>query len=140
MARGRSLRWGSPRFANVIAGLLTPTRGQLEVNGQDSAVCTAVVGGAVRPLSQEPVLPPASVRDNIDFHRGFDEESIRRAAELAGIAREVEALPEGYGSVVGEGGSSLSGGQRQRGAGQVPRGRPDVKLKILDEPTSAPTP
>ena len=74
--------------------------------------------------------------ENIAFHRSATREQVRAAAVRAGIDREIEALPDGYDSLIGEGQSSLSGGQRQRVAlARCLLGSPSCL--ILDEPTSA---
>jgi ABC-type multidrug transport system fused ATPase/permease subunit len=128
---------GKTTLANLIAGLLTPTSGTLTVNGLPAAECTAASWASeFGLLSQEPVLLGASVRANIAFHRDASDEQIREAAVRAGIDREIERLPEGYDSLIGEGRSSLSGGQRQRIAlARCLLGSPSCL--ILDEPTSA---
>jgi len=63
----------------------------------------------------EPFLFSVSIRDNIAYGKpdaSFDD--VRAAAIAAGADEFVQALPEGYDTVVGERGFTLSGGQRQR--------------------------
>jgi ATP-binding cassette, subfamily B, multidrug efflux pump len=68
-------------------------------------------------VPQETFLFSDTVRENIAF--GADDATdaeVRRAAEAASIAAEIEAFPEGYNTLVGERGLTLSGGQKQRTA------------------------
>ena len=68
-------------------------------------------------VPQETFLFSDSIRANIAFgaeHATDDE--VRRAAEAASIAAEIESFPEGYKTLVGERGLTLSGGQKQRTA------------------------
>ena len=128
---------GKTTLANLIAGLLTPTAGEYMVNGAPVDTYSAASWAAhLGLLSQEPVLLAASVGENIAFHRAATQDQVRAAAVRAGIEREIEALPDGFDSLIGEGRSSLSGGQRQRVAlARCLLGSPSCL--ILDEPTSA---
>jgi ATP-binding cassette subfamily B protein len=68
-------------------------------------------------VPQETFLFSDSIRENIAF--GTDNatiEDVRRAAEAASIAAEIESFPDGYDTLVGERGLTLSGGQKQRTA------------------------
>ena len=70
---------------------------------------------AVGMVSQDPFLFSTTVRENIAYGRpDAAEEEIRRAAGMARADGFIEALPDGYDTVVGERGLTLSGGQRQR--------------------------
>lgn len=88
-------------------------------------------------VPQEPTIFAASVLDNIRYGRPeATEEDVRRAAALASADGFVQALPEGYDTVVGERGVTLSGGQRQRLA--IARAiLKDAPILLLDEATSA---
>jgi len=68
-------------------------------------------------VPQETFLFSDTIRANIAFgaEHATDEE-VRRAAEAASIASEIESFPEGYKTLVGERGLTLSGGQKQRTA------------------------
>src|SRR6185503_12031264 len=75
--------------------------------------------------------------ENIAFGvEDASEEQIRRAAEIAGLASDIESFPDGYQTMVGERGITLSGGQKQRTA--IARAiLRDPRTLILDDALSS---
>ena len=68
-------------------------------------------------VSQETFLFSDTIRENIAFGaENASDADVRRAAEAASIAAEIEEFPDGYNTLVGERGLTLSGGQKQRTA------------------------
>jgi len=67
-------------------------------------------------VSQDTFLFSEKIRHNITFGKPAqsDEQRVKELAHTAMISREIEALPEGYDSYLGERGINLSGGQKQR--------------------------
>jgi len=66
-------------------------------------------------VSQDPFLFSDSVKENIGFPLDpVDDDTVRWAAQMAGVDDEIEAFRYGYDTVIGERGITLSGGQRQR--------------------------
>ena len=86
---------------------------------------------------QEPVLFSTSIEENIRYAKPeAKKEEVIKAAKAANAHKFIEALPEGYGTLVGERGMRLSGGERQR----ISLARAflkDAPILILDEPTSS---
>ncbi|HUR33949.1 MAG TPA: ABC transporter ATP-binding protein [Vicinamibacterales bacterium] len=88
-------------------------------------------------VPQDPSMFHRSIADNIRVGRpGASDADVRRAAGLAHAAEFIEALPDGYDTMVGERGVKLSGGQRQRVA--IARAiLKDAPILVLDEATSS---
>jgi ATP-binding cassette subfamily B protein len=88
-------------------------------------------------VPQETFLFSATIADNIAFGvASATPEQIRRAAEIAGLAADIDSFPNGYETMVGERGITLSGGQKQRTA--IARAiLRDPRILILDDALSS---
>lgn len=131
---------GKTTVADIIAGLVPPTAGALEVDGraldsQQLAAWQANVGY----VPQEIYISDDSVAANVALGiagEALDQQALERASRVARIDEFVQELPNGYHSKLGERGAALSGGQRQRiGIARALYHGPE--LLILDEATSA---
>lgn len=128
---------GKTTLAKILLGLYQPTYGQVEVFGQDTK------GGALNEIRsdigsvlQNDELFNGSILSNICFFSPqVDEQLAIKCAKLANIHDEIEAMPMGYQTLVGEMGNTISGGQKQRIVfARALYKKP--KLLILDEATS----
>jgi ABC-type multidrug transport system fused ATPase/permease subunit len=128
---------GKSTIASLLLRLLEPTGGRAAVGAVDLASCdTAAWRAQIAWVPQRPTLFRGTVAENIrlgDDHAADDE--VRTAAALAGADAFVRELPEGYETIVGDGGRPLSAGQLQRVALARAFLR-DAPLVILDEPTA----
>ena len=129
---------GKSTVAGLLARLYDPDDGRVLLDGHDlRELRIADVRQAVALVFEETFLFTESVRENIRFGRpDADDESVARAAALAGAEEFIAGLPDGYETVLGERGFSLSGGQRQRIA--IARAiLADPVVLVLDDATSA---
>jgi thiol reductant ABC exporter CydD subunit len=128
---------GKSTVAALLLLLCAPDAGRVTVGGTDLAACQAELWRRhVAWVPQHPTLFRATVADNIRLGApGATDDAVRAAAAEAGAARFAEALPDGYATVVGDGGRPLSAGERRRIALARAFIR-DAPLVILDEPTA----
>jgi thiol reductant ABC exporter CydD subunit len=127
---------GKSTVAALLLGFLEPTAGRVTVGGVDLADCQVADWRALLAwVPQHPTLVRGSVADNIRFGRPVPDGAVRAAAALAGAYGFVRGLPDGYDTLVGDGGRPLSPGERRRiGLARAFLG--DAPLVVLDEPTA----
>lgn len=129
---------GKSTMAQLVLGLRSPTHGLVSVGGVDlRQVDRTWWTRRVSFVPQDAVLFTGTVAENIRFFRdGLDDAALRRAAGQANVLSDIQRLPHGFDTHLGERGSQLSGGQRQRlSIARALVGEPE--LLVLDEPTSA---
>ncbi|MET9649689.1 ABC transporter ATP-binding protein [Streptomyces sp. NPDC006460] len=129
---------GKTTLTRLLLRMTDIDAGRILVGGQDiSRLRQADLRSLIAYVPQDPAMFHRTLRDNIAFARpGATDAEIRRAAEAAHVSEFVEALPDGYDTMVGERGVKLSGGQRQRVALARAILR-DAPILLLDEATSA---
>ena len=131
---------GKSTLLDIVMGLLQPTEGTLEVDGQTIAIGNLRAWQThIAHVPQAIFLADSSIEENIAFgvpKDQIDHEQVRQAARQAQIADSIETWPKQYQTFVGERGVRLSGGQRQRiGIARALYKQADII--IFDEATSA---
>ena len=129
---------GKTTLANLLPRFYDPTQGRVLIDGHDvRRVTLDSLRARIGIVTQETVLFDDSVRNNIAYGRA--DCPLGRVIEVARATQAhdfIERLPQGYDTVIGEGGERLSMGQRQRLT--IARALlKDPPILILDEATSA---
>lgn len=132
---------GKTTTVDIILGLLTPTSGQMLVDGIEINSCNlACWQRNLGYVPQHIYLSDDTITRNIAFgvpNQEIDMTAVIRAARIANMHEFIEGeLPESYETIIGERGVRLSGGQRQR-IGIARALYRDPTVLIMDEATSA---
>jgi subfamily B ATP-binding cassette protein MsbA len=129
---------GKTTLLNLIPRFFDATGGTLKIDGTDVRTVTLKsLRGAIALVSQDICLFNDTIAANIAYGRpDAARADIIDAAEMAAARDFIEALPQGFDTIVGERGLTLSGGQRQRIA--IARALlKNAPILLLDEATSA---
>jgi ATP-binding cassette subfamily B protein len=129
---------GKTTLVNLITRFYELTSGEILIDGRDvRRYRVADLRNQFAIVLQEPVLFSTTIAENILYARpGASPDNVVAAAKAASAHEFIEALPDGYDTLVGERGVCLSGGERQR----ISLARAflkDAPILILDEPTSS---
>lgn len=127
---------GKSTIIKLLLGLYDLKQGEIRINGYK--ISDLLIGEYRKKIGmvlQDTYFFNSTIRNNIDILGRFGMEDVKRAAFLAGLSDEIESMPMGYNTLIGENGKNLSGGQRQRLAiARALIGRPEIV--IFDEGTS----
>ncbi len=131
---------GKSTLLDIVMGLLQPTEGALEIDGQPITVFNSRAWQThIAHVPQVIYLADSTIEENIAFGvpmDSIDRDRVRWAAKQAQIDDVILEWPEKYSTFVGERGIRLSGGQRQRiGIARALYKQADVI--VFDEATSA---
>ena len=129
---------GKTTLANLIPRFYDVTEGALRIDGVDiRRVSLRSLRRQLALVTQQTILFNDSVRSNIAYgSQDCTDEEIVEAARAAYALDFIEALPQGFDTVIGESGARLSGGQQQRLS--IARALlKDAPILILDEATSS---
>jgi ATP-binding cassette, subfamily B, bacterial len=129
---------GKTTLVNLICRFYDTTKGAVRIDGVDvRELATEELRSNIGIVLQTPFLFSGTIAENIAYAKpNAKMEEIIRSAKAANAHDFITNLPEGYDTMVGEGGTGLSGGERQR----ISISRAillNPKILILDEATSS---
>ena len=129
---------GKSTLFNLLLRYFDATKGKILVNGEDiKKLSEDSLRNNISVIRQSPYLFNSTIFDNFKVVKeDVTLEEIRKVCKKAYIDDYIMSLPNGYETIIGEGGVNLSGGQKQRIA--IARTLlKDTKVILFDEATSA---
>ena len=129
---------GKSTIFSLICKLYDPVKGTIKLDGVDlNTLDRDTIRGNITVISQSPYIFNMSIRDNLKIVKeNLKEEDMIKYSKMACFDEFVQTLPNGYDTMIGEGGINLSGGEKQRLA--ITRALiQESKVVLFDEATSA---
>lgn len=129
---------GKTTIFNLLCKMYDIESGSITIDGIDiRELDKDSIRGNITVISQNPYIFNMSIRDNLKLvKRDLTENEMKKACKMACLDDFIKELPDGYDTIIGEGGVNLSGGQKQRLA--IARALVQkTEIILFDEATSA---
>ena len=107
---------GKSTLINLIPRFYDVSKGSISINGVDIRnISQEELRNMIGLVPQKAILFTGTIAENISFgNNTLNIDEIKRAAKIAQAARFIERMPNGYNSLIAQGGTNLSGGEKQR--------------------------